>query len=182
MVYYSAGVSGLTTALLLSQNPAHNVTIVAKHMPGDYDIEYTSPFAGANYLPLVTPFLRGSILMLSSMSDTAGSRWERNTWAELARLAKDVPEAGIHFQSRLITQPYYPGISEQSQVLRFTTVRRMWSPPRGNGSRTCCPWTLGIKTWYRISGFFQRRVCLSASTPERHSLRYASTLLFTFHI
>jgi hypothetical protein len=47
----SAGVSGLTTALLLSKKPEFNVTIVAKHMPGDYDIEYTSPWAGANYLP-----------------------------------------------------------------------------------------------------------------------------------
>jgi len=46
-----AGVSGLTTALLLSKNPAYAVTVVAKHMPGDYDIEYTSPWAGANYLP-----------------------------------------------------------------------------------------------------------------------------------
>jgi hypothetical protein len=50
-IQYSAGVSGLTTALLLSKNPAYKVTIVAKHMPGDYDIEYTSPWAGANYLP-----------------------------------------------------------------------------------------------------------------------------------
>jgi len=38
-------------------------------------------------------------LMLSiRVSDEASSRWEKNTWAELARLAKDVPEAGIHFQ------------------------------------------------------------------------------------
>lgn len=50
---FRAGVSGLTTALLLSKNPAYKVTIVAKHMPGDYDIEYTSPWAGANYLPYV---------------------------------------------------------------------------------------------------------------------------------
>lgn len=48
----SAGVSGLTTALqLIRSNPAHKITIVAKHMPGDYDIEYASPWAGANYLP-----------------------------------------------------------------------------------------------------------------------------------
>lgn len=47
----SAGVSGLTTALLLAKISEYNVTIVAKHMPGDYDIEYTSPFAGANFLP-----------------------------------------------------------------------------------------------------------------------------------
>lgn len=42
----SAGVSGLTCALLLARNGNHNITIVAKHMPGDYDIEYASPWAG----------------------------------------------------------------------------------------------------------------------------------------
>lgn len=46
-----AGVSGLTSALLLSRDKRNNITIVAKHMPGDYDIEYASPWAGANYLP-----------------------------------------------------------------------------------------------------------------------------------
>lgn len=45
--------SGLTSALLLSKSKANNVTIVSKHMPGDYDIEYASPFAGANVLPYV---------------------------------------------------------------------------------------------------------------------------------
>ena len=49
----SAGVAGLTTALLLSRNPKYSITVVAKHMPGDYDVEYTSPWAGANYLPSV---------------------------------------------------------------------------------------------------------------------------------
>lgn len=87
IVVVGAGVSGLTTALLLSKNPAYNVTIVAKYMPGDYDIEYTSPWAGANYSP---------------MSDKANNRWEKDTWPELARLAKDVPEAGIHFQDSVI--------------------------------------------------------------------------------
>ena len=49
----SAGVAGLTTALLLSENAEYNITVTAKHMPGDYDIEYASPWAGANYLPSV---------------------------------------------------------------------------------------------------------------------------------
>lgn len=49
----SAGVSGLTTAYLLSQDPANKITVLAKHMPGDYDIEYASPWAGANYMPYV---------------------------------------------------------------------------------------------------------------------------------
>lgn len=43
--------AGLTSALLLSRDPANTVTVVAKDMPGDYDVEYTSPWAGSNYLP-----------------------------------------------------------------------------------------------------------------------------------
>lgn len=51
-IYYkSAGVSGLTSAYLLSKDGANTITVVAKHMPGDYDIEYASPWAGANVLP-----------------------------------------------------------------------------------------------------------------------------------
>ncbi|KAL7924517.1 FAD dependent oxidoreductase [Trichoderma austrokoningii] len=83
IVVAGAGVSGLTSALLLSRNKANKITVVAKHMPGDYDIEYASPWAGANVLP---------------MADDENSRWERRTWPELKRLAAEVPEAGIHFQ------------------------------------------------------------------------------------
>jgi D-amino-acid oxidase len=46
-------VSGLTCALLLAKREGNAVTVVAKHMPGDYDAEYTSPWAGANVLPYV---------------------------------------------------------------------------------------------------------------------------------
>lgn len=57
---FRAGVSGLTTALLLSRLQRYDITVVAKHMPGDYDIEYASPFAGANVIPSVPSlFLRG---------------------------------------------------------------------------------------------------------------------------
>lgn len=47
----SAGVAGLTTAVLLSEQDNVNITVLAKHMPGDYDIEYASPWAGANFMP-----------------------------------------------------------------------------------------------------------------------------------
>jgi hypothetical protein len=30
---------------------------------------------------------------------TAAARWDRDTWPHLERLARDHPEAGIHFQS-----------------------------------------------------------------------------------
>lgn len=55
-IFNSAGVSGLTTALLLARN-GYNVSVVAKHMPGDYDIEYCSPWAGADYSPFALTLL-----------------------------------------------------------------------------------------------------------------------------
>lgn len=51
MLIYRAGVVGLTSALLLAKGKDNIVTVTAKHMPGDYDIQYTSPWAGANFLP-----------------------------------------------------------------------------------------------------------------------------------
>jgi glycine/D-amino acid oxidase-like deaminating enzyme len=45
-----AGVVGITTALVLrEQYPTSSITVVAKHFPGDRSIEYTSPWAGANF-------------------------------------------------------------------------------------------------------------------------------------
>ncbi|KAJ3522382.1 hypothetical protein NM208_g12883 [Fusarium decemcellulare] len=84
IVVVGAGVSGLTSALLLSKNKGNKITVVGKHMPGDYDIEYASPFAGANICPMAT-------------RDSSGP--ERRTWVEFKRLCEEVPEAGIHFQS-----------------------------------------------------------------------------------
>ena len=34
------------------------------------------------------------------MLPKAQSRWESRTWPELRRLAKEVPEAGIHLQGQ----------------------------------------------------------------------------------
>ncbi|KAI1863176.1 uncharacterized protein JN550_009702 [Neoarthrinium moseri] len=83
IVVAGAGVSGLTTAYVLSQQKRNVVTVVAKHMPGDYDIEYASPVAGANVLP---------------MSTLENSRWERETWPILKKIAVQTPEAGVHLQ------------------------------------------------------------------------------------
>ncbi|KAL5625389.1 hypothetical protein BROUX41_005449 [Berkeleyomyces rouxiae] len=83
IVVLGAGVIGLTSAYLLSKDARNHVTVVARHMPGDYHISYASPWAGANVLP---------------MSDAPGSRWERETWLELKRLAVEDLSAGIHLQ------------------------------------------------------------------------------------
>lgn len=59
--------------------------MVAKSHPGDYDIEYASPWAGANYMPV-------------SANGTNAAEWDKNTWPALEDLARNHPEAGVHFQ------------------------------------------------------------------------------------
>ncbi|KIV91649.1 hypothetical protein PV10_06165 [Exophiala mesophila] len=85
VVVVGAGVAGLTTALLLSRKTGYKIVVAAKHMPGDYDIEYASPWAGANYMPV-------------SIRGTAAAEWDKNTWGPLEDLAQNHPEAGVHFQ------------------------------------------------------------------------------------
>ncbi|KAF3915232.1 hypothetical protein ABW20_dc0109053 [Dactylellina cionopaga] len=95
IVVIGAGVAGLTTALLLAKK-RHYVTVVAKHMPGDYDIEYTSPWAGANWFPF-------------SEDHEPARKWERDTYPELWRLATQVPESGIHTQDgRVFVEEGHP--------------------------------------------------------------------------
>ncbi|OOQ84749.1 D-amino-acid oxidase [Penicillium brasilianum] len=85
VVIIGAGVAGLTTALLLSERSGYRIIVAAKHMPGDYDIEYASPWAGANYMPV-------------SVRGTQAAEWDKKTWARLLDLALNRPEAGIHIQ------------------------------------------------------------------------------------
>ncbi|RCH79813.1 hypothetical protein CU098_003470 [Rhizopus stolonifer] len=57
-----AGVIGLTTALSLKQDGYENVKVVARHLPGDINIQYTSPYAGAHWrtmAPNDNPMLQG---------------------------------------------------------------------------------------------------------------------------
>jgi D-amino-acid oxidase len=103
----SAGVAGLTTALLLSRKSAYKIVVAAKHMPGDYDIEYASPWAGANYMPYVKHMVSTKdfikVLYLThnhsvSISGTDAAEWDKNTWGPLEDLARNNPGAGVHFQ------------------------------------------------------------------------------------
>ncbi|BCR90950.1 FAD-dependent oxidoreductase [Aspergillus chevalieri] len=88
VVVIGAGVAGLTTALLLSKIPGYKIVVAAKHMPGDYDIEYASPWAGANYSRLQSVSIRG----------TPAAEWDKLTWTVLEDLARNHPDTGVHFQ------------------------------------------------------------------------------------
>jgi len=110
IVVVGAGVSGLTTALILAKNSKNVVTIIAKHMPGDYDIEYSSPWAGADYSPF-------------AKAGTITATWEQETWKPLANLADNVPEAGIHFQkSRVYDRKKDAGAGTRAVFAEFVSL------------------------------------------------------------
>ncbi|ODQ68062.1 D-amino acid oxidase [Nadsonia fulvescens var. elongata DSM 6958] len=85
VVVIGAGVAGLTSALLLLKE-GYDITIVARHLPGDLDIEYTSPWAGGNWSSFALPH------------ETLLQDYDKAAYGEFHRLAKEAPEAGIWYQ------------------------------------------------------------------------------------
>ena len=56
--------------------------IVAKHLPGDLSLEYTSPWAGANWLSVAT-------------DNGRQESWDEVTYKKFGYLADNVPEADV---------------------------------------------------------------------------------------
>ncbi|KAK2000684.1 FAD dependent oxidoreductase [Colletotrichum falcatum] len=82
-VVLGAGVIGLSTALALrAEYPGSLVTVLAEHFPGDYHIDYCSPWAGANWC--------------SSANDNGLlESFDRVTFDRFKEIARTAPEAGI---------------------------------------------------------------------------------------
>ncbi|KAG7107283.1 D-amino-acid oxidase like protein [Verticillium longisporum] len=84
-VVLGAGVIGLTTALTLrARHPSARITILAADFPGDYNIDYCSPWAGGNWCSAATD--NG---LLES--------FDRVTYERFAAIARQSPEAGIQW-------------------------------------------------------------------------------------
>ncbi|KAJ5805207.1 D-amino-acid oxidase [Penicillium riverlandense] len=75
IVVLGAGVIGLDVALALAEKGlAKYTTIIAEHLPGDTSVNYTSPWAGANFSAI-------------SSSDQKALRWDKIGYKYLLRLA-----------------------------------------------------------------------------------------------
>lgn len=117
--------------MLLSQDSDNNITVAAKHMPGDYDIEYTSPWAGANYLPYVThlvlqyenSFIDIDVFRVGQEDHKIG-QWEKATWPHLQELAQNCPEAGIHFQGNFAGLYHHSPMAYTSIQTPYATIAR----------------------------------------------------------
>ncbi|KAM0268529.1 hypothetical protein ACHAQH_009968 [Verticillium albo-atrum] len=82
-VVLGAGVIGLSTALTLrARHPSSRITIIAEYFPGDYHIDYCSPWAGGNWCSAAT-------------DDGLLESFDRLTYERFAAIARDAPEAGI---------------------------------------------------------------------------------------
>ncbi|KAI8099600.1 uncharacterized protein BX664DRAFT_321698 [Halteromyces radiatus] len=103
-----SGVTGLTTALLLVEK-GYNVTIVAKHFPGDDNIEYTSPFAGAHWRTL------------ASNKDVLAQRFDSIAYQKFLYLGRTIPEE----QTGIMIAPsydYYDTLTEDTKNPWFKNV------------------------------------------------------------
>ncbi|KAI1837713.1 hypothetical protein DTO006G1_4628 [Penicillium roqueforti] len=75
VVVIGAGVIGLNVALVLCEKGySQYITIIAEHLPGDTSINYTSPWAGANFSAI-------------SASDPNALRWDKIGYMYLLDLA-----------------------------------------------------------------------------------------------
>jgi hypothetical protein len=109
-----AGVAGLTTALLLSKNKNYQIVVAAKHMPGDHDIEYASPWAGANYMrmSLYSTPLGNDMLMAKQPFPSEALRPRHGT--------------GIHGQCSRTLPEITPSRAFTSRVRRLHLVVEKW--------------------------------------------------------
>lgn len=123
IVILGCGVIGLTTAVHLAKKyPQYSIAIIARDMPGDYHIDYASPWAGADYLP--------------SAFESRDRILELKTWPYLERLARDEPGAAIHFQpTRIYTRtgdpPKEPDFIRQMPAFRHLEKHEL---PHGHSS------------------------------------------------
>lgn len=134
-------------------------------MPGDYDIEYASPWAGANYFPVGKP---GSILQ----------KFERATWPEFERLCRQVPEAGIHFQNTRVYGRKKDAGTATGQWFEELTKEDAWF--KDVVPNVCCrptttSWVCPVFT-LPSSVSCPKANSQTTVTPAQNSHPYASTL------
>jgi D-amino-acid oxidase len=101
-IVLGAGVIGLSTAITLKQRLSNAyIIIVAKNLPGDAAIDYTSPWAGANWLSTAT-------------DNGRQESWDAVTYKKFSEIVDNVPEAGV---IRCELQALFDSEKEDSGVL-----------------------------------------------------------------
>ncbi|OGM42822.1 oligopeptide transporter [Aspergillus bombycis] len=100
----SAGIIGLNVALELSKRGyGQHITIMAEHLPGDESIDYTSPWAGANFSGI-------------SGSDANALRWDRSGYLAMMRLI-DTGAEEAKYLSKTASTEYWDQAPSQDKII-----------------------------------------------------------------
>ncbi|KAI8939856.1 hypothetical protein NX059_003591 [Plenodomus lindquistii] len=123
IVIVGAGVIGLDVALLLAERGyGSHITIVAEHLPGDTSINYTSPWAGANFSAI-------------SGGDANALRWDKLGYSHMMKLAETCGEEA--YISKTPSFEYWDEMPPQNKIdsmsgyLKDFTVLSKSEMPKG---------------------------------------------------
>ncbi|KAF5860098.1 hypothetical protein ETB97_002059 [Aspergillus alliaceus] len=111
IVVLGAGIIGLNVTLELSKRGyGRHVTVMAEHLPGDESIDYTSPWAGANFSGI-------------SGSDANALRWDRSGYSTMIGLI-DAGAEEAKYLSKTESTEYWDQAPSQDKINSMTEYLR----------------------------------------------------------
>ncbi|KAB8071812.1 FAD dependent oxidoreductase [Aspergillus leporis] len=124
IVVLGAGIIGLNVALELSRRGyGQHVTVIAEHLPGDESIQYTSPWAGANFSGI-------------SGSDANALRWDQLGYKTMMSLIDAGTEEAKYLSKTQSTEywdlaPSPDKVNSMKEYLRDLVLIPSFELPRG---------------------------------------------------
>ncbi|KAE8383724.1 POT family-domain-containing protein [Aspergillus bertholletiae] len=111
IVVLGAGIIGLNVALELSKRGyGRHVTVMAEHLPGDESIDYTSPWAGANFSGI-------------SGGDANALRWDRSGYSMMMSLIDSEAEEAKYLSKTESTE-YWDQTPSQDKIMSMSEYLR----------------------------------------------------------
>ena len=96
----------------------------------------------------------GQVLSHSSVSicGTEAAEWDKNTWTRLEDLARNHPEAGVHFQGIVYSKSHrlLLDLLTRLQNARYIIALKTLIPQRQPGSLNYYPRIRGLRTLYQM--------------------------------
>ncbi|TQW01009.1 hypothetical protein V2A60_002027 [Cordyceps javanica] len=177
IVVIGAGVIGLSITLQLARR-GYLVTAVARELPGDWDIDYASPRAGAHFRPVP----------VKTEQDALENSWMRESYEELKRVAEDPDQkdAGVAFVPAM---EYFDTTPTEEELAMFAAwpQYRLLKPeelPRGGlagsikAGLTYSAWVIDSPAYL---GWLRRQAELSGAVFVRARLGAAQEAAFLAH-
>lgn len=170
-----AGVIGLSCAIRLAE-AAYDVTVIARDLPGDLSIEYSSPWAGAHFRPVP----------ISNAAEAQEQSLVRDTYREFEKIASFDPSSSVEFVPGVeyFDNPpkSYTDLKEEAGFCTwpgFRVLEQHELPGKGDGPIT---WGVTYRSWVLNSpvylAWLQRHLELRGGRVIRHTLSAIPEAIF----